>query len=180
MKKLLAVLIGLLLLAGCGSPSAAPNGTTPSDPPAASAEPESPATEQPAEEAPEEAPGELAVDSTYAVTIDGSRVSKTYDGKPALIVDFTFTNNSDEAANFMFATRVQAFQDGIELGSAFISDDKKYDPDSAMKDIKPGKSLKVQSAFELADKKTDVEIEVTELISFDDTVLASAVLKIKK
>lgn len=177
MKKLLAAMIGLLLLAGCGSSAATPNQSQPSVPPATSTPPSPAAT--PTEE-PTEEPKEPAAESKYAVTIEDSRVTKTYNGKPALIVNFTFTNNSDEAANFMFATRVQAFQDGIELDTAIIMDDKKYDSGSAMKDIKPGKSLKVQSAFELQDKKTDVEIEVTEFISFDDSVLAAAVLKLKK
>ena len=62
----------------------------------------------------------------------------------------------------------KAFQDGIELESAIIMDSKTYDSDEKMKDIKPGKTIKVQSAFVLNDKKNPVEIEVSELISFSD------------
>ena len=170
MKKLLGAIIGLLLLAGCGAPASTSNGAEP-----AASEPASTASEV-TETAPEEEP---AADRDYAVTIDDSRLTKDYQGKPALVVDFTFTNNSDEAANFMFATRAKAFQNGIELESAMIMDDKKYDSANSMKDIKPGKSLKVQQAFELDNKKDDVELEVTELLSFDDTPLATKVISLK-
>lgn len=126
-------------------------------------------------EKPTDAP---AADRDFAVTIDGSDKTKDYEGKPALVVNFTFTNNSDEAANFMFAAQTKAFQDGIELETAIVIDDKKYDADNSMKDIQPGKSLEVQQAF-LLDGEDDVEITVTELISFDDTPLASATISVK-
>ena len=178
MKKLLGALVGLLLLAGCAAPASTPANDDPTASGPASAAPDEPkadVSENPSEEPAEEP----AAERQYVVTIDDSRVSKTYDGKPALIVDFTFTNNSDESASFMFTANAKAFQDGIELESAIIGDDKKYDSGAAMKDIKPGKSLKVQAAYVLDNKKADVEVEVTELISFDDTPLATKTLKLK-
>ena len=174
MKKLLGALVGLLLLAGCAAPASTPANDDPTASGPASAAPDEPKAD--VSENPSEEP---AAERQYVVTIDDSRVSKTYDGKPALIVDFTFTNNSDEAASFMFTANAKAFQDGIELESAIIGDDKKYDSGAAMKDIKPGKSLKVQAAYVLDNKKADVEVEVTELISFDDTPLATKTLKLK-
>lgn len=104
----------------------------------------------------------------YEVEILSAKKTKDYDGKPAIIIDYQFTNNSDEATSFMVALIDKAFQDGIELESAIVVNTKVYDADESMKDIKPGKSLKVQQAFLLNDSKTPVEVEVSELISFSN------------
>lgn len=44
-----------------------------------------------------------------------------------------------------------------------------------MTEIKPGVSLEVAEVFSLRDTSTPVEIEISELISFDDTVLESGI-----
>ncbi|MFT4219886.1 MAG: DUF5067 domain-containing protein [Microbacterium sp.] len=125
----------------------------------------SPAASEPAESAdPVEEPA-----ADYVVTIDGAKQVKDYEGKKALVVTFTFTNNSDEARSFGTSTMAKAFQDGIELETAILLDDTKY-MGNWMKDIKPGKTIKVQEAFVL-DGTQEVTVEVTELISFDDTPL---------
>lgn len=102
----------------------------------------------------------------YEVEILSAKVAKDYDGKPALIVNFKFTNNSDEATSFLVALSDKAYQDGIQLESAIILNSKTYDADESMKDIKPGKSITVQQAYVLNDKTTPVEIEVSETFSF--------------
>lgn len=174
MKKLIGAILGFVLLAGCG----ASTGTQSTTEPAASG-PAASATATTGETPAEGSNEEPASDRKYAVTIDGARVTKDYEGKSALIVNFTFTNNSEDAANFMFAVRAKAFQDGIELESAMLIGNKKYDSANSMKDIKPGKSIKVQSAFTLDNKKSDVELEVTELISLDSTPLATKTITLK-
>lgn len=123
---------------------------------------------EPAEEA-EEAPA--AADSEFAVGIDGATQTTDFEGNPVLVVNFTFTNNGEKDANFMFATSAKAFQDGVELEIAIVTDDT-FDSSSALKDIKPGTSLPVQAAYVL-DSTSDVTVEVSELISFDDTLLAT-------
>lgn len=174
MKKLLAVTFALALLAGCTTPQGASDATS-SASPATSLTAQQPETSLSAEPAADETP---ASDSDYVVTINGSRVAKDYKDRPALVVDLTFTNNSDKARSFMFATRTKAFQDGVELESAMFIGDDVYDAANSMKDIKPGKSIAVQEAYVL-DGDADVEIEVTELISFDDALLASATISVK-
>lgn len=110
----------------------------------------------------------------YAVSIDGCEVGADYEGKPAAIVTFTFTNNSDKDANFMMAVADKAFQNGVQLERAIVSD---IDNESSMKDIKPGSSVSVQEAYVL-DDESDMTVEVTELISFDDTILAEATFSV--
>jgi hypothetical protein len=115
--------------------------------------------------------------SDYAVTIDKATVTKDYEGKPAIVVDFTFTNNSDKDANFMFAVSSKAFQNGVELETAVITDDG-FKLADALKDIKPGTTIPVQLAYTLSDT-SDVSIEATELISLDDTMLAKKTFSVK-
>ena len=54
---------------------------------------------------------EPASDSKIAVTIDGVTQASDYNGNPCVIVNFTFTNVSDEdATSFMASTNVDVFQ----------------------------------------------------------------------
>ncbi|MBQ3431342.1 MAG: DUF5067 domain-containing protein [Clostridia bacterium] len=108
----------------------------------------------------------------YAVEILSCRLAKDFEGKDVVIVKYKFTNNSDKAANFMFAFDDSVFQDGVGLNdSLFVDESAKYSADNQQKDIKPGTSLEVECAYELNDTKTDVEVEVKELISFDEKTI---------
>lgn len=129
-----------------------------------------PAASSPAEPA-ESAAAEPDASAPYVIVINGATQTVDYEGKPTLVVDFTFTNNSDQDANFMFAASAKAFQDGVQLEDAILMDDS-YDPSNSLKDLKPGVSIDVQNAYVLT-ATTDVTVEVTELISFDDTLLAT-------
>ncbi len=134
--------------------------SAPSDAPAA-AQPQPESAPEPAAE-PEPEPAE------YAVTIDDCRISEDYQGNPAAVITFTFTNNSDEARSFMATLNPEVFQDGIELNTVIGAG---QDSDKYMSDIKPGATVTVEIAYEL-ESDSDITVEVTKLISFDDTVLA--------
>lgn len=151
-----------LVLSGCSTPAAAPA---------------APAQTAPTEQTPA-APAAPAADAPFAVTIDGSSKIKDYEGKPALVVDFTFTNNDDEAASFMVSVSDKAFQNGVELDRAIAMDTDAYDAGPSMKEIKPGATVQVQSAYLLVDD-SDVTVEVTELFSFSDAMLATTVISVK-
>lgn len=110
----------------------------------------------------------------YAVTIDGCRVTEDYQGAPVAVVTYTFTNNSDDATSFMVALRPQVFQNGVELNTAIGSD---WDSEKYLSDVKPGSSSTVEIGYALEDT-SDVTVEVTELISFDDTILAEATFSV--
>ena len=130
---------------------------------------DAPAAEQPAEEQTEQ-PAEEKASSKYVVTIDGSTVTTDYEGKPAIIVDYTFTNNSDDATSFAVACSQKAFQNGVQLETAVVLDDL---GNGYLAEIKPGATTSARMAYSLADE-SDVTVEVKELISFDDTILAEA------
>ena len=155
----LALLVTVAMYAAAGSSSeehaAATDAGTSSEQPAA-AEGAEPAQQ-----------GEAQAE--YGVTIDGCRVAEDYQGKPVAVVTYTFTNNADKATSFAVALRPQVFQDGVELSTAIGSD---WDSEKYMSDVTPGSSSTVEIGYGL-EGKGDVTVEVTELFSFDDTVLAT-------
>ena len=107
-----------------------------------------------------------ATQAAYGVTIDG--VTEDYQGNPAVVVTYTFTNNSDEATSFMVALYPKVFQNGVELGTAIGSD---WDSEKYSSDVKPGSSTTVEMGYALEDM-SDITVEVEELLSFSDAVLA--------
>lgn len=109
----------------------------------------------------------------YSVVIDSCRLAKDYEGKPVVIVKYIFTNNADEdPASFSFAFDDVVYQNGIGLNeSYFVQDSANYSSDNQLKEIKKGATLDVEVAYELDDTTTDIEVEVKELISFNDKTL---------
>ncbi len=160
----LSCCVAAALFAGCSSGSSSGSSSSQS---------ESNATNE-VQQAEQAQQTEQAADAKYAVTIDNATVMADYKDQPALVVDYTFTNNSDKATSFMVAISAQAFQNGVELKSA-IGDD--WDSSNTMSDIKPGATVIVQEAYLLNDQ-SDVTVECTELISFDDTILAEATFSV--
>lgn len=107
----------------------------------------------------------------YSVDIKDSTLTKDYSGKPSIVITYTFTNNGEEAVSAMFALRDTAYQNGIQLESAIISDSAIYNAQNKMKDIKTGGTLDVQAAFLLDSETAPVELEISELISLSDEML---------
>ncbi len=107
----------------------------------------------------------------YAVVIDSCRLAEDYEGDPVVIVKYIFTNvNSDESTAFYVAFDENVYQDGVGLNEAYILDDSaNYSSDNQTKAIKKGASIEVEVAYELNDTVTDIEVEVEEFISFNDT-----------
>lgn len=98
----------------------------------------------------------------YSVSINDSKVVEDYDGNPALAVSYTWTNNSDETASFMWALADKAYQDGIELETAFYSGDE-IDTSASSLEVKPGTTLDVWCVYELR-SESEVLVEVEEFM----------------
>ena len=109
----------------------------------------------------------------YSVVIDSCRLAKDYEGDPVVIVKYIFSNVKDEDATaFFVAFDETVYQDGVGLNECILVEDSaNYSSDNQMKEIKKGVSLDVEVAYELNDTTTDVEVEVKELFSFDDTTI---------
>ncbi len=108
----------------------------------------------------------------YQIEIKSCRLAKSYDDKPVVIVKYSFTNNSDEAAAFYLTFDDHVYQDGIGLNEAYVLDDSaNYSSDNQTKEIKTGATLEVEVAYELNDTTTAIEVEVEELSIFSDNVI---------
>lgn len=166
-----AALLASMGLVACGSAGETTSKTS-STPESASTSVEAPSTPESSEES---TPTEETVESgegalgDYYVKLTGVTVAEDYEGNPALIVNYDFTNNSEEAASAMFSLNIDVFQNGLELETAIIADASVYDSGQSMRDIQTGATLSCQDAFVLEDTTSPVEVHVSELISFDDT-----------
>ena len=116
----------------------------------------------------------------YNVVIDSCRLAEDYRGKPIIIVKYLFTNNSGESDSFMWSVDDNVYQDGVGLNeSYFVDDSANYSSDNKTKEIKSGVTLAVEVAYELNDTTTDIEVEVTELISFSSTKKVTKIFTLK-
>lgn len=157
MKKLISMLLALILLVSFGA-FALGSGSSDEDSSQGSGE----------------ASGTASAADTdigdYSVVIDSCRLAKDYEDKPVVIVKYIFTNNNDEDnAAFYLAFEDTVYQDGVGLNEAYIlKENANYSAENQTKEIKKGASIEVEVAYKLNDTSTDIEVEVKELISFND------------
>lgn len=109
----------------------------------------------------------------YGCVVKGAELCKNWEGKDTVLVTYDFTNNSDSAVSFDLALDASAYQDGVGLEPTFLEDDT----DLVDVDIKPGVTKEVKKAYVLRDTSTEIEIEITELMSLnDDKIIAKVTL----
>lgn len=104
--------------------------------------------------------------------LEGATIVTDYRDNPAVVVEITFTNNSDENRSCGFTFAIDAFQDGIECETAYITDYDEFDTGTNATDIKPGVSLTVYKAYKLRNESSDVVVEVSGLYDFDNEVIS--------
>lgn len=153
-----------LLLAG-GDPESGPS---PSPSAAASEEP-SPSVQPTA--APSAGPsGDLG---NYYVEIKSAVLTADYGGSPAILITYSWTNNSQETTNALTVFIERAFQDGVQLDSATIlSTNPQYSAGTALRDVRPGASTDVQRAYLISDSGSPVEFEVFEFMGDDENAVS--------
>ena len=108
-----------------------------------------------------------AVLGDYTVEIKSAVVTQDYDGNPAVVITYSWTNNSSETTSPMLSMSTSVFQDGIGMNSAFIYDDPAYDGDMYTTDVRPGTTVDVQEAFELNNTTSPIEVEITEAFAWE-------------
>ena len=128
-----------------------------------------------AEESSAPASGDSGTLGDYQIAILNARRATDYEGKPAIIIAYSFTNNSGENQNFMTSIQAQAFQNGVQLESAVLAgDDETYNAQNIMKDVQPGGTLEVEKAYLLQDEASEVSVEVSEIFSMSKDKLAKS------
>jgi len=118
----------------------------------------------------------VAPDRDFEVTIDSAMTTTDWGGDPVIVVTYTFLNLDGRDRSFGWSVSDKAFQNGIELDSAYLVDG--LDSGASTRDVKPGVSITVQQAFELQDM-SPVTVEVKEWISWDDEILATIIFTLE-
>ena len=109
--------------------------------------------------------------SNYSVKINSLRMVKDSDGKPSVVLNYKFTNNSEKTTNALVATYFKVFQDGEQLETAIILDGK--DSSNSSKDLRPGKSIDNCEIGYVMNSDKDLEIEV---MATEDMIAGKPVL----
>lgn len=104
----------------------------------------------------------------YHVEIKNAVLASDYEGNPAIIITYSWKNNSEDTTSAMSVFMEKAFQNGVQLDTAIVTNSDIYDSESTWKDIRPGASLDVQRAYELTSETGSVEFEISEFLSFSD------------
>lgn len=108
----------------------------------------------------------------YHVEIKGAVLTEDFQGNPAIVITYNWTNNSEKTTSVMVAVNGNAFQDGIGLETAIIGNPDVHDGNAYMTEIRPGASLDVSLAYVLKNTSSIIEFELSELISFSNDVVS--------
>jgi len=89
-----------------------------------------------------------------------------YEGNPAVVITFEYTNYSDEASTAMWTYDVKGFQNGLQMDTATISSSLEHEAtENRMREVKKDTPIHVAFALITTDM-SQVELEVSELIDF--------------
>lgn len=160
-KKILMILMASFMLFGCSD--------SPDTEEKEKENPVSSSEEEKEQEEDETNEGTIQIGDTftvgdYQVTINSTRLGKDYEDKTAIVINYDWTNNSEETTSAWLSVGMQAFQNGEEIESAIGSGDS----DKDMKDIRPGNTLEgIEKAFTVNDEN-EIELEVSEFMSFSN------------
>lgn len=107
-----------------------------------------------------------AVLGDYAVEIKSAVVTQDYDGNPAVVVTYSWTNNSSDTTTPMASISTSVFQNGIGMESVYVSDESIYNQDLYWTEVRPGTTIDVQEAFALSDTTSPLEVEISEAFAW--------------
>ena len=99
---------------------------------------------------------------TDSIKINSTFLSKDWSGNTVLVIEYNWTNTSNDAASFLLSTTRKCFQNGIECEKAYFCDD--VDSGEKMKEVMPGYSLTVREAYVLNDM-SDVTLQCSKFLS---------------
>lgn len=107
------------------------------------------------------------------VKISSFELCEAYDGQPAILIVYTFTNNSEENEMAMTKLSDHAYQNGVELEAAFVYDREDIDTNADTKEIQPGASIDIPQIYLLSSETAPVEFEVIEAFSMNPGIVGT-------
>ncbi len=169
-QRIWALVFALVLmfsLTACGGEPS--DGKEPSEPQISQGEKDETKNKQvEAEEPTAEGVGDLG---DFHVEVKSAVLTKDHDGAPVIVITYAWTNNSEDTTSAMVSIYEKAFQDGVQLESAFLFDNPNYDSGTSSKDVRPGTTLDIQRAFVMTSETAPVEFELSEAFSWSDDKL---------
>ena len=103
----------------------------------------------------------------YTLLYKGAYITEDYDGNDAVVLTLDYTNNSKSNASYLFGINDSAMQNGVELELATIFTDlDAYETllDDQMKEVAPGATLEICTAFVLDSTTDPVEVTFAQMI----------------
>ena len=98
-------------------------------------------------------------------------------GENVLIVYYEFTNNSNDNQAFIYSFSDTCFQNGVQLDdSLFHANEQTRNAD---REIQPGATIEVASAFDIGDSRDTVTLEVEPWVSFTSNKLLTLELELE-
>ena len=98
-------------------------------------------------------------------------------GENVLIVYYEFTNNSNDNQAFIYSFSDTCFQNGVQLDDSLLH--AKEQTRNADREIQPGATIEVASAFDLGDSRDTVTLEVEPWVSFTSNKLLTLELELE-
>ena len=111
----------------------------------------------------------------YIVSIVSHKITEDYEGKKAILFELGYTNNSSKTTSFISSIDFSAFQDGVELETAILSNEYSGTGASQMRNLRPGAGASVSIAFIMTSDTSPVEIEIEELFAFSGKKIETVV-----
>lgn len=99
--------------------------------------------------------------SEGTLTYTNYELTTDYEGNPAILVYYDYTNKKEETSYAQMTFYPQAFQNGVECDLAILMDDNEA-YSNASKEITTGTTINVAFAYSLQDTTNPVTIEVTD------------------
>lgn len=110
----------------------------------------------------------------YTMTIQGYSLASDYEGKNALIIDYDWVNNSDEAASPFVTFELKGFQNNVETEDVFMVDG--VDLGTGQKEVRPeGTIVGAQDIVGIDSLDEPLELELDVLFSFDSNAYTTTV-----
>ena len=107
----------------------------------------------------------------YHLEIRDAALAADYAGNPAIVITYSWTNNSSDTTSAMVSILAKAFQNGVQLDAAIIGDDSVYDMAAQTRDVRPGTTIDVECAYLLTSDTAAVEFELSELVSLSRDIV---------
>lgn len=105
--------------------------------------------------------------------IQDAFLTEDYQGHPAIVITYQWTNNSDQTTNAMSVLLENAYQNGVQMDGAIVVSTPGYQSGTSIRNLRPGTSASVHRAFLLSDASSPVEFEVSEFILSSGDVLSA-------